>query len=1126
MDKTIAQQLQDVFNNDYQGYDNFVKNVIEVLFGKESFESYEEDFLDSSDKKVKASQANIIALKKVGVVDHFQQPLEVFDITLDDHSKIVYSRVGIQHFLRSNEGMFNQQHAFLLFHYKDTKDKEWRFSYLYKADKKKDSTSAKRFTYLMGKEHSCRTAVERFSKLIGSTNDDALMETFSVETLSEDFFNTYKKHYLRFCEFLYENRMNRNLFGKYFSDRDDKEVRDYVKKMLGRIVFLCFLQRKGWLCGQQDFLQKVFSGSKHQEHFLDVELEALFFAFLNTEPANRESIFEKHNQEVEADIQWNKSLLKEWKEISYLNGGLFEPDQIDFPKCTFPKEYFQELLDFFAQYNFTIDENDPNDAEVGVDPEMLGKIFENLLEDNKDKGAFYTPKEIVQYMCKESLIAYLSEGVQSTAQQEEIRQFITTHQLPKWSQESCSSMEKKLQNVKICDPAIGSGAFPMGLLNELVALRETIDFAQGGNIINRAELKRQIIQENIYGVDIEKGAIDIARLRFWLSIVVDSEKPEPLPNFDYKFIQGNSLISTYEGQYIDLNKSQPHNAKELMTKKEELAHLQKNLYSLKGEEKHAKEIEAKLKLIDILELQLGVELQKAKDNGSQQLNLFENMFVPESRKKPIVTDKEVQKLIDSLELMRKAYTDDTKSLAVKSSLRLNFFDWNITFSEVFEKNGGFDIVIGNPPYIKEYENKTAFDGFRETSPYYLGKMDLWYGFACHGIDLLKSNATICFIAQNNWTTSAGAKKMRNKIIKDCQILQMLDFNTYMVFKNADIQTMIMLFKRNKDIDNYIFDYRVITKGNEKLDMLAMLSKQKRNTKYLSPVLNRESMKGKLLTFSENDNLFEKIAKGKTYLHDDEVAQGIVFPQDFLDKKGAKKLGDIYPVKTGIFGLSSSEKDAMNLNDMELSLIKPYYTTDQIHRYYTNPKNAQWLIYTDSSFKYEKKMTEYPTIKRHLDKFTKIFTSDNKPYGLHRCRKQSFFQGEKIISLRKCVNKPCFSYSDFDCYVTQTFFSIKSIRWNMKFLTGVLNSRLVAFWLKNKGKKQGNNYQVDKEPLLGIPLPLVYDSLQCPIISLVDKILAAKKVDAEADTSAWEAEIDQLVYELYGLTEEEIRIVEG
>jgi len=439
---------------------------------------------------------------------------------------------------------------------------------------------------------------------------------------------------------------------------------------------------------------------------------------------------------------------------------------------------------------------------------------------------------------------------------------------------------------------------------------------------------------------------------------------------------------------------------------------------------------------------------------------------------------------------------------------------------------GFDIVIGNPPYVKEYVNRQAFDGFRETSPYYMGKMDLWYGFACHSIDLLCQEGHLCFIAQNNWTTSAGAKKMRNKIVEDARILQMLDFNTYMVFENADIQTMIMLFEKNQAADNYGFDYRIMAEDATKEDMLALLNRQICRNTYRIQKFSRTKFANNLFTFSENDVIFEKISENKVYLQDDEVAQGIVFPQDFLDKKGAAKLENKFPIGSGIFGLSYDEKNKLNLSDNEKSIIKPFFTTEQIGRYYTIPSNSKWLIYTDSSFKRTNSMDDYPHIKAHLDQFIDVITSDNKPYGLHRCRKEKFFQGEKIISLRKCVERPCFSYSNFDCYVTQTFFSIKTSRWNMKFLTGVLNSKLVAFWLRHKGKMQGSNYQVDKEPLLGIPLPLVDLSLQQPIIDLVDAILTKKKQSPQADILDLENSIDYLVYNLYGLSEDEIKIVES
>lgn len=233
--------------------------------------------------------------------------------------------------------------------------------------------------------------------------------------------------------------------------------------------------------------------------------------------------------------------------MPYLNGGLFEKDEYDKTKFPLPAKYMKCLLDFFASYNFTIDENDPDDAEIGVDPEMLGRIFENLLEDNKDKGAFYTPKEIVQYMCRESLIAYLQTDVAEDVKSQ-IREFVTTNNASDLSSELSVSIDKKLKAVKICDPAIGSGAFPMGLLRELYACRKAIE---GIDDETAVRIKTEIIQNNIYGVDIEKGAVDIARLRFWLALIVDEKSPHALPNMDFKIMQGNSLLEQYEG--IDLS---------------------------------------------------------------------------------------------------------------------------------------------------------------------------------------------------------------------------------------------------------------------------------------------------------------------------------------------------------------------------------------------------------------------------------------------------------------------------------------------------------------------------------------------------------------------------------------------
>jgi adenine-specific DNA-methyltransferase len=443
-----------------------------------------------------------------------------------------------------------------------------------------------------------------------------------------------------------------------------------------------------------------------------------------------------------------------------------------------------------------------------------------------------------------------------------------------------------------------------------------------------------------------------------------------------------------------------------------------------------------------------------------------------------------------------------------------------------KQGGGFDIVIGNPPYIKEYTNRKAFEGFRETSPYYMGKMDIWYGFACQGIDLLTKSGVLCFIAQNNWTTSAGAKKMRNKIIAETRILQLVDFNDYMIFgDSASIQTMVMLFRKDNKTVNYQIDLRKLLSGAKKSDMIDLLSKRQTDkTQFHNYTLIRENYINTLVTFSDNEKVLDKIRKDKLFFRANEVAQGIVFPQDFLNKKNQSKLG-MYNVGDGVFGLSDDEKNQLNLSIQESKLIKPYFTTDQIQRYYTDKRNRLWLIYTDSSYKNPSSLNEFPNIKQHLDKFVSIMTSDNKPYGLHRAREERFFMGEKIISQRKCVGKPVFSYSSFDCYVTQTFYIIQTSRWNMKFLTGLLNSKLVTFWLRYKGKMQGENFQVDKEPLLNIPLPRT-DVNQQAVITLVNQILNAKQENPQVDTSEWEDEIDQLVYQLYKLTDEEIAAVEG
>ena len=1085
------ENLRALFENEYPGKKVLFESLIKPIFVKANDTTLtdEQELSDSDKKQIKSFR--IIAQVRGSF------PITFADIELQDNVALKRSRVNIQNCVR--KVMENDSNALIFFHFTDNA-KEWRVSYVNKADSLKNSTSAKRYTYLCGPEHSCRTIAERFSTLEGlsTIKDENMLEAFAVAPLSDDFFNEYRKHYADLVEYISGKRFIKK-GGKFVEEKtkkaasefanvfngDDKAVRDFVKKMLGRLVFLQFLQKKGWLgvpknakwgTGDKNFIYNLFKNADDfvKNDFLEQALEPLFFKSLNCD-RGEEAIAPK------AVCNIYRSEIR----IPYLNGGLFEEDELDKKRVKFKKEHFESIFEFFNQYNFTIDETDPDDVEIGVDPEMLGKIFENLLEDNKDKGAFYTPKEIVQYMCRESLIAYLeTETVKhdETASKDKIRNFVLNHEASPFSEKEKADILKALIDVKICDPAVGSGAFPMGMLNELLPCVQILT----GEAKTRVELKKHIVKNNIYGVDIEKGAVDIARLRFWLAIIVDEEEPLPLPNLDYKIMQGNSLLESFEGE--DLSNMTKQESGNLFDNGETIAKLTQAINGFYIPHDH---------------------VAKAKIRAQIKENIIQ--------------------LLKERQLPPKVIEDLSKLDLHENS---QFFLWHTWFYDVFNRpsdrnRSGFDIVIGNPPYIKEYENRDAFDVFREESPYYMGKMDLWYGFACKGLDLLTTNGHLCFIAQNNWTTSAGAKIMRNKVIKDSKICEMINFNDYMVFENADIQTMIMLFEKNNDVNNYNFDYRTLKTNAEKEDMLDLLEKkQTSKTKYLSPKINREKTIGKLLTFSNNDLIFEKIAQEKCNLMEKEATNGIHTHHDCVNKKIHGVFPDLELGK-GIFVLSNNELNNLNLDKKEKSLIKPYFTSEQIERYYTSNKNCFWIIYTDSSFKNKNSMDNYPKLKSHFDKVGKAITSDNKPYGLHRAREEHFFKGEKIISQRKCVGRPVFSYSDFDCYVPAMYYIIKTTRWNMKFLTGVLNSKLIAYWLKNKGKMQGTNYQVDKEPLVSIPLPYpqkINNKIEQQIIALVVKILAAKKQDSSIDTTALESKIDEFVYDLYGLTEEEKDII--
>ena len=445
------------------------------------------------------------------------------------------------------------------------------------------------------------------------------------------------------------------------------------------------------------------------------------------------------------------------------------------------------------------------------------------------------------------------------------------------------------------------------------------------------------------------------------------------------------------------------------------------------------------------------------------------------------------------------------------------------------------MVIGNPPYIKEYTDKSVFNGLRK-SPYYQGKMDLWYLFTCSGLDILKENGSLCFIAPNNWTTNSGASKMRNKIIEDAKITKMLDFGSYMIFESADIQTMVMLISKTKSNLEYKFDLRKIKAEKAQIEnVLELIENSKSiNNDFLSPTILKELWINKTLTFSSNekDSILEKIKNKENFNLDEkkEVAQGIVPNPDIVSKKALNLFNVNKQGKTSINvgdGVFVIDDKTEGFENFEIQYLKPLFEPFQLVKFIVPQYSVKKLIYiTKKNYR-----NNAENILKHLAKYKEIMVErrENKTgqinfYHLHWPRNEYFFEkGAKILCVRKCVSEPIFSYTEDEAYVMMSINVIKTDKINQKYLTAFLNSKLIAFWLKNKGKMQGNNYQLDKEPLLQIPIFKPEEKVQEPIIFLVNEILNKKKEGI--DTSELENEIDKLVYDLYGLNNDEIRIIE-
>lgn len=1161
-------QLQQAFQKTYE-LPLFIKNILYPVFANR-VKIYQTPVIETN--KANTTELRVIkSVKCYGQIDlDDESSVKCYEIILNAGVRLEYNKVSIQQYVRK---LLTAGQAILV-NFQQPEDKNlWRLS-LVASDSKiiedkieQVKTNAKRYTYLLGPSETCRTASERFAELeaLKDISIENLVKAFSVEKLSKSFFDEYKLHYQSFNSYLINSNFRSSAFSiekqKDENAAEYKPIRDFVKKMLGRIVFLYFVQKKGWLAastikyedGDSNFIMNLFMNGGANETFYPNYLCKLFFEALNTQRSNDlyTISFKDGKKEVVC--------------VPFLNGGLFEKEKFDKKTITFPAKLFHNkandedpkhrgFLDFLNAFNFTIYEDSPDDHTVAVDPEMLGHIFENLLEDNKDKGAYYTPKEIVHYMCQESLIEYLNTklnvfevplgytdkglktnkpkskpmqlaltqtDVRDNIKRQEIEDFVKNKNANEFIFKNAKSIDDYLDTVKICDPAIGSGAFPMGLMQEIFALKMVLHdfvFTTSNELFHlkdydpqnyRSNVKLNIIQNSIYGVDIEHGAVDIARLRFWLSLIVDEQIPKALPNLDYKIVTGNSLVSKFDDEVIDIDwevKAGTEATKKLQqqihSNLEKLFVKQKQFFNFKGDKP---KLQAEIRNLKIEVLKNQLELDKYK--YTQKAFTSGNMFGQTAKEKQQAEATGLQlasydKAIKKLERLKQ-----------QPDKPLNFFDWKLNFPEVMNKelnpDNGFDIVIGNPPYVKVQNlDYNEIDLYKRKFQVAYKRLDISSLFFELSNNLLSVNGNCIFISSNQFLVAEYGRNLRDYLTKKIWIKRSIDFGGLPVFESAI--TYVSIFHLSKQESTKLNYYKV-----ESLPFnQSSIYYQEINYKNLNGEKWVLSSGIKEIIISKLNKNFEKLSKYT------KCSYGIISGAD------------------DVFILSNDQIQTLGI---EKECLLPLIRANDCDRY-SIVKNHLYIIYPFELIKKQTVLIELKTIKRKYpatyeylksnrnilknrkDSRTTFEHAENW-YSLTRFGQlETFSQKEKIIfpgeqkTMKFGINKNKAGYSGARVFGI----TVNSNSTDLKYFLGILNSKIIEFYIHNTFPlKQGGYYSMSSTLIDNLPIVLSNNTNK--ITGIVSNILSHK--NEHLDTTKLEMEINNLVYKLYDLTYEEIKFID-